>query len=242
MSNLSGINIICPYHGQYADVRKLVGSIFLHTRKIPFKITLVDDGSPNKEFFSTISQMDNQIDGIRFDKSRGVGAAFNEAIKLTNEPWLVFINSDCIIHEHNWLLELHKSLEEGMHNKIGLVSSVMDNGGPSVIIERSRMGVRNKPLIEASEPLPLICAMVPRKLFDKVGLFKEYPYGYYEDEFLYWAMNKLGYKQAICEKSWVEHKGGLTTKILWESDPQIKDIMINQNREKCTEDVRKLFA
>lgn len=237
----NGFNVVVPYHGQYSAVRQCIGSIFLQTRKVPFRITLVDDGSPNKEFFSTIAQMDNQVDGVRFEQPKGFGACLNEAIKLTKEPWLVFMNSDCIVHESDWLIELHKALENGMKNKIGLVSSVMNNGGSSKLIERARMDKREKALIEVSEPLPLICAMAPRKLFNKVGLFKEYPFGWYEDEYFFWAMNKLGYKQAICEKSWVEHKGGLTTQMLWAENPEIKTIMTEKNREKCSEDVNKLF-
>jgi hypothetical protein len=41
----NGINIIVAYHGQYKDLRECIGSIFLNTRNIPFRITVVDDGS-----------------------------------------------------------------------------------------------------------------------------------------------------------------------------------------------------
>lgn len=236
-----GFNIICPYHGQYTALRECIGSIFLQTRHLPFRITVVDDGSPNKEFFSTISQLDSQIDGIRFEEQRGFGAALNEAIKLTEEPWLVFLNSDCIIRELDWLLELHKALESNMKNKVGLVSATMNNGGSCRLIERARTDYRKKDLILAEEPMPLICAMAPRKLFDRVGLFKEYPYGYYEDEFFFHAMKNKGYKQGYCEKSWVEHQGGLTIQSLWSVDPNIKNVMVEENRKKCSEDVRKLL-
>jgi GT2 family glycosyltransferase len=237
----NGINIIVAYHGQYKDLRECIGSIFLNTRNIPFRITVVDDGSPNKNFFSTISQMDNQIDGIRFDEPKGFGACLNEAIRLTKEPWLVFLNSDCVIKELDWLANLYKTLSDNMKHKVGLVSAVMDNGSNSALVERKRTDPRNPEPIIVEEPLPLICAMAPRKLFTKIGMFKEYPYGWYEDEEFYWRMKSNGYKQAICEKTWIEHKGGLTTQALWKENENIKNIMTNENKKRCENDVKKYY-
>jgi GT2 family glycosyltransferase len=236
-----GFQILISYHGQYKLVRELVGSIFLHTRNIPFRITLIDDGSPNKDFFSTMSSMDSQVDGIRFEKSRGLGAALNEGIKLTKEPWLVFLNSDCIIHEMDWLLSLHQCLESNMSNKVGLVSATMNNGGNSALIERKRTATRSDDVIVVDEALPLICTMAPRKLFDKIGLFKEYEFGYFEDEEFFWRMKIKGYKQGVCERAWVEHIGGVTTQALWESDPSSKAIMLDTNRKRCAEDIKSLL-
>jgi GT2 family glycosyltransferase len=235
-----GFNIVVPYHGQYTALRECIGSIFLQTRHLPFKITVVDDGSPNKDFFSTIAQIDNQIDGIRLDEQRGMGAALNEAIKSTEEPWLVFLNSDCVIRELDWLTNLYQALETNMKNKVGLVSACMNNGGNCTAIERDRTAPRNQNCVVSNEPLPLICTIAPRKLFDRVGLFQEYPYGYYEDEEFFWRMKKKGYQQAYCEKSWVEHKGGLTVQALWESNPNIKNIMLEDNRKKCLHDCGKI--
>lgn len=235
-----GFNVVIPYHGQYTALRECIGSVFLQTRHLPFRITVVDDGSPNKEFFSTISQVDSQIDGIRLEEQRGFGAALNEAIKMTEEPWLVFLNSDCVIRELDWLLELYKALESNMKNKVGLVSATMNNGGNCQLIERARTDPRNQDLVVAEEPMPLICAMAPRKLFDRVGLFKEYPYGWYEDEEFFWRMKTKGYKQGFCEKSWIEHQGGLTTQALWSVDPNVKHVMMEENRKKCSEDVAKI--
>lgn len=236
-----GFNIYIPYHGQYTALRECIGSIFLQTRHIPFRITVIDDGSSNKEFFSTISQMDSQIDGIRLEQQKGFGAALNEAIKSTEEPWLVFLNSDCVIREMDWLSELYRSLENNMKDKVGLVSATMNNGGSCSIIERTRTTERKESFILAQEPMPLICSIAPRKLFDRIGLFKEYPYGYFEDEEFYWRMKKKGYKQGYCEKSWIEHKGGLTTQSLWASNPHVKTIMTKENRIKCINDVKKIL-
>lgn len=236
----SGFDIIIPYHGQYKAMRDLIGSIFLQTRHVPFQITVIDDASPNKDFFSRIAQMDKQVDGVYLPEQKGFGAALNEAIAVTKRPWLVFLNSDCIVQDLDWLIELYKVLEQGMSDKIGLVSATTNHGGSNKLIERERQK-RVGQVIISTEPLPLICAMCPRKLFDRVGLFKEYPYGWYEDEEFYWRMRSKGYKQAIAEKSWVFHHGGLTTKALWEADPNIKTIMVEDNRKKCLADIKEIF-
>jgi GT2 family glycosyltransferase len=235
----TGFNIIIPYHANYTALRECIGSVFLQTRHVPFRITVVDDGSPNTDFFGTIAQMDEKVDGIRLDEQRGFGAALNEAIKLTEEPWLVFLNSDCVIREMDWLLELYKELEKNMKNKVGLVSATMNQAG-NPIIERDRKAIRREGMQIVDQPLPLICTLAPRKLFDKIGLLKEYPFGYYEDEYLFHVMKKFGYKQGYCEKSWVEHKGGLTVQALWETRPETKEIMLEHNRERCSKDIHQM--
>jgi hypothetical protein len=54
-------------------------------------------------------------------------------------------------------------------------------------------------------------------------------------------MKSNGYKQAICEKTWIEHKGGLTTQALWKENENIKNIMTNENKKRCENDVKKYY-
>lgn len=80
--------------------------------------------------------------------------------------------------------------------------------------------------------------MCHRQLFDNIkGFVKSYPYGSYEDEELYYRMKKFGYKQAVSGNSWVFHHGGSTFNDL--KNEQLK--VVEQNRQKCIEDIRKLY-
>lgn len=240
-----GVDILIPYHGQYKLVRELIGSIFLYTRNVPFRITIIDDGSPNAAYFSTLAQLDS-IDGVRSEECKGLGAAINLGLKVTKRPWVVILNSDCIIDEIKWLHDLHDSLTSMMPNKVGFVSARSNNPpGNNPLLKCSKELRKDIEDQVSEQPLPLFCCMMPRILFDKVGYFKEYPYGWYEDEEFYWRMKKHGYKQGISGKSWVRHLGGengigATVNELWNENPDIKTIMEN-NRLKCLGDLKKLF-
>jgi len=49
-----------------------------------------------------------------------------------------------------------------------------------------------------------------RELFNKVGSLKECPYAGTEAEEFAVRMRLMGYKQAVCGTSWVNHSGGAT--------------------------------
>lgn len=234
-----GFDILLPYHGGYTAVRELIGSICLYTRNIPYRITIIDDGSPNKDYFSTLAQTPN-IDGVRSEEQKGFGAALNLGIKATKRPWIVVINSDCMIEEMGWLMELYKSFCALKDKNVGLVSARSDNPGDNhdfLKTPRERKDIGDQ---ISEKSLPLFCALLSRKMVEKIGPIKEYPYGWYEDEEYFWRMKKNGYRQAVSGKAWVKHAGGMTVKELWRQKPEIKEIMEN-NRKLCLADLKKMF-
>ena len=243
MAEESGVDILIPYHAQYAHVRNLVLSIIQHTLVDSFssyRITLVDDFSKNINFFDEISKYD-YLDAIRLSEHRGFGAAVNAGITHTKKPYIALLNSDCLIKEANWLIELWNAyLRLSKSDNVRLVSSCMNNAvNGSKLQQQDCVGRDTKDRI-VSSPLSLVCCFFPRKLIDRIGYFKEYSFGYYEDEEFFFRMKKFGYKQAVTGKSWVYHEGGLTTNYLWNKNPEIKKVMLEDNRNKCMIDVRRL--
>jgi hypothetical protein len=53
-------------------------------------------------------------------------------------------------------------------------------------------------------------------------------------------MKKNGYKQAICEKSWVFHYGGLTIQNMCLQNPDIENIIYKENQNRCFQDIKQL--
>jgi GT2 family glycosyltransferase len=236
-----GFDIIIPYHGQYKLVRDLIGSVCLFTRHIPYRITIVDDGSDNKDFFYSLAQASN-IDGIRHEQQKGFGAAINSGIKATKQSWVVLLNSDCVIEEMNWLSELWKTMVALRDKNVRFVSSRTDNP-PSCYSEVIKSPRIDRKIIEdtiSDVPLPMFCCLLSRKMIDQVGLLKEYPYGFYEDEEYFYRMKKFGFKQAISKISWVKHGNSATVQELWRSKPETKEVMLEGNRNACLADVKKL--
>jgi GT2 family glycosyltransferase len=198
-----GFNIIIPYQGNYTRLRECIGSIFLNTVKIPFVITLVDNCSKNKHFSNSFEKADKQINVIRFDQEKGYGLLLNEAIKKINAPWNVFLKPNCKIVETNWLTCLYENLNQNMKNKIGILS-ITSNYEESSPISKNRLDPRKNKLTVVTEPFHYVCALAPKKLFDKIGYFKESGSESEVINEMFERMKNKGYHQAVCDMSWIE--------------------------------------
>lgn len=241
------VDIIIPFHGQYEKVSKLVESILRGIRSNPYQITLVDDASPNPSFIKEFEKVDDKpppgcnpiVQGIRNESQLGFGGALKVGFANTNQPYVVFLNSDCFIEDVNWLIGLGQSLLEGKRNNVRMVSSMMNNSSNKALVAKRED--RRADYILQDGYLPLVSVMCHRRLFEKIGGFiKSYPYGWYEDEELGYRMKKFGYKQAVCGKSWVRHYGEATINDLWKHNPEAIKIM-ESNRERCLIDIQKLL-
>src|SRR4051812_23367077 len=128
MSELKGFEICIPFYAEYLHVRECIESILIYTKACPYRIFLVDDGSPNKDFLNEMKKLSNVIEGISHPEQRGFGAALNTAIKNTVLPFLVFLHSDIKIVDSKWLKELYKSFTEMRRTqKVELMCACSDN-------------------------------------------------------------------------------------------------------------------
>ena len=236
----SPVSIIIPFYGEYELVAKLVESIWATTQTCPYEIILVDDASPNKTFIENFKGKP-QIKTIRSEQRLGFGGALELGYKTSNQPWLVFLNSDCVVRQPNWLSEMGKTLMDLKSSNVRMVSARSDNPGeglhPFLKCEHTESAQN---VILSDGFLPLFCAMCHRELFSHIGGFiKNYYPGYYEDEELAYRMRKYGCKQAICGSVWVHHKGSATIERLCKTDPEAIN-QINNNRDRCLKDVQSL--
>jgi GT2 family glycosyltransferase len=251
----SPVDIICPYYGQYEKLSKLLDSIFKHTRSNPYRVCVVDDGSPNETFSRIMKEnatkhaqqkkIRNVFQSIRLPEQKGFAAAMKAGYEATEAPYVCFLNSDCLIEDANWLRAMGECLVSLKSKNVRMVSPVTNNivgGSEKQYGERLLRNKNPDPLIlEAGEHLSLYCVMCHRELFAHCGgFFKEYPYGFFEDEEFAARMAKCGFKQAVCRRSWVYHEGAATIKSIWRRNPVVRDIMEKDNRERCIEDMRKL--
>lgn len=249
---LSKVDIIVPFHGQYQKVTRLIESIYRSTRP-PFKLTLVDDGSINSGYltdsldqpgrsFGSVLENTN-INCVRNDKQLGFASALKKGFDETNFPWVVFMDSDCYVDNVNWLNLLGESMMELKNHGVKMISARYPNSGSDLkhLSTPARpMKDVNDIILQKGEHLPLTCVMFHRDLFKRIGGFlKEYPFGWYEDQELAYRMNHYNFKQAICHKSWIHHDGMSTIKECWDRTPEIRDIMI-KNEELCIKDINAL--
>ncbi len=232
----SSVDIIIPYHGAYHYVRELVDSIYRNTKNNKYQICLVDDCSPNTDFGKSMSQLP-RVKIIRNEQQVGFSASLFAGYSKTNNPWVVFLNSDCLIDDGFWLLHMGETLLKFKNQNVKMVSAKIEDptcGHPAVKWQKDQF----EDIILEEGFLPLHCVLCHRELFPRIkGFLKPYPYGFYEDEELAYRMNKFDFRQAVSGKSHVTHFGGLTVKQLWKDNPETKKTMTEDNRKICLKDM-----
>lgn len=256
----SKVSIIIPYHGQYSKVTRLVDSILRITQSNPYQICLVDDASPQDSddlemFHKTFRELIKpafgslpQIITTRNPEQIGFAASINRGLEFSADqkvalPWVVFMHSDCVVKDPNWMIEMGRSLLDGKSHNMRMVSARSNNPGEDVYHElkcdRFDITEDDEDIIIDSA-IPLYCAMAHRDLFSRIqGPLKPYPYAMYEDEELHYRMRKFGFYQGVSMKSWVYHEGGATISSVIEKDPIVRRKM-EENRDLCIQDIKRL--
>jgi GT2 family glycosyltransferase len=238
----SPVDIIIPFHGQYEKVTRLIESILYVTKSNPYQIVLVDDCSPNTSYISNLKDTP-QIVTFRTPKQMGFGGALQYAFNQTQQPWVVFMHSDCVVEDQGWLIELGKSLlrwrDSGVPVK--MVSARTNNPGEQYDAGlKAAQRSKNDDMILQEGCLPLYCAMCHRSLFKYIkGFIKPYFPCFYEDEELAYRMKKYGFKQGVCGRSWIRHHSGATVDALCTSNHKMKNLM-EENRVRCLQDMKSL--
>lgn len=238
--HMKEVEIIIPFYGEQARVTKLMESIFSTVFTNRYLITLVDDGSSNKHFIQKIK--DAKIPGVRCFRQdqKGFGAAINHALKnpwvFSNKPYkqipfVCIMHSDVYPEDNNWLSELGATLHRLKNSGVKMVSPMTNNSTKELI---GTKGIVKEDAILKEEFLPLYCALCNRELFNRVGLFREFPYAGSEAEEFSLRMKKNGFLQAVSGNSWIHHEGGATLLKL-EKDKKVQKILRNVEEQFLVE-------
>jgi glycosyltransferase involved in cell wall biosynthesis len=239
-NNRPPVDIIIPFHGQYESVTRCIGSILACTPNQDYQIILVDDGSANKKYLKFITDNNKAVKGVVLDEQRGFGAALYEGFKVTTGSHIVIMHSDVWVSNVNWLLNMQRALIKYKKSGVKLISARASNPGTSASYDDRMFGEANDTVEDfvSDYPVPLICSYCNRELFKRIGGFvKPYPYGWFEDEELFWRMKHFRFRQMVIGNTWVNHEGALTIKELWRTNVDSKSIM-ESNRDQCLQDVR----
>lgn len=219
------VEIIIPFYGRHSLVTNLIQSIFNTVLSNRYLITLVDDGSSNRSFFSQIEKA--KLTGVRYlrqEKNKGFGHSINYAL---DNPWVfkdnpskvipyvVILHSDVSFTSKNWLVNLGVCLETLKKQGVKMVSPLTNNP-----VEEMKLLYSPRPIdldenivLKGEEFLPLYCALCNRELFNHVR-FIEKPYVSFEAKDFALKMKQKGFTQAVCKNSWVFHEGRGTIKTL----------------------------
>jgi GT2 family glycosyltransferase len=243
------VDIIVPFHGCYELVRRLLLSIVQKTRSNPYLVTLVDDGSPGAaaDEFANIIRQAPQTQILRLEKQEGFGNAINAALKITQQPYVCVVHSDCEVKHMGWLEKMGEALVLHKSDDVRLVVPLSDNPGELHIDSAVPVDDFQTPenqITIADNPLPMYCFMCHRVLFDRIGPIHAYPYTWYENEEFFYRMKYYGFKQAIANESWIHHEGSATVNYILRNHKNPKEIEseMEANKQRCITELRALYA
>jgi len=220
---MAKVTIIIPnFNGRFL-LEDCLPSIFVQTYK-DFEICVVDNGS-HDDSCSYLASHFPQIRIIRFKKNLGFAKAVNEAIRKTNSPYVVLLNNDTVV-EKNWLLNLVSAADS--HVEVASVApkmlsffkkSIIDGAGDTINIVgqpypigRGERDGKNYNLAKYILGATGGASLFKRVALEKVGLFDEDFFFYFED--VDWALRSqiLGFKSWYEPKAVVYHRFGETAK------------------------------
>ena len=181
------------------------------------EIIVVDNASSDEspEYLKEFQAMHSQIKLILNPQNLGFAAGNNVGLKAATGDYLVMLNNDTVVTP-GWLLTMLRHLQKNAST--GLVGPITNNIGNEAKIEityssqeemlplameytLSRMG-KNFEYNTAA----FFCVMVPRPVFEQVGLLDEnFGRGFFEDDDYCRRIEKLGLKIVCVEDVFIHH-------------------------------------
>ena len=216
-------SVIIPNLNGAGWLRDSIESIWAQTEQ-DFELIVIDNGSTDESLEIARSYCGNpRYHLIENSENTGFSHAVNQGIAMAKGEYMALFNNDAFA-EPNWLEELLKTAESDP--KIFAVSSLMlryyepelaDDAGDYVTIlgfACKRGDGRKASRYQKPCRIFSACggaALYRKSILDKIGVFDELFFAYYEDVDLSWRANNFGYKNVYCPTAKCRHICGATT-------------------------------
>ena len=216
-------SVIIPNLNGAGWLRDSIESIWAQTEQ-DFELIVIDNGSTDesREIARSYRGRDRYT-LIENDRNTGFSHAVNQGIAIARGEYVALFNNDAFA-EPDWLAELLKAA--AADPKIFAVSSLMlryyepelaDDAGDYMTI--LGFACKRGDGLKASryqKPCRVFsacggAALYRRSILDKIGVFDELFFAYYEDVDLSWRANNFGYKNVYCPTARCRHICGATT-------------------------------
>ena len=216
-------SVIIPNLNGAGWLRDSIESIWAQTEQ-DFELIVIDNGSTDESLEIAHSYCGNpRYHLIENSENTGFSHAVNQGIAMPKGEYMALFNNDAFA-EPNWLEELLKTAESDP--KIFAVSSLMlryyepelaDDAGDYMTI--LGFACKRGDGLKASryqKPCRIFsacggAALYRKSILDKIGVFDELFFAYYEDVDLSWRANNFGYKNVYCPTAKCRHICGATT-------------------------------
>lgn len=235
------VSIIIVSYNTKDQTRNCIQSILNKTEGISYEIIVVDNASTDGSCEMIRSDFP-QVKLIANLHNKGFGAANNQAIKLAQGDYLFLLNPDTLLtnnaiktfydfmehpENHNaWccggqLFDRNMKPDISYSNFPSLTQIVFEFGlhklFPNFYRQRLSVGVsctgtENKPFQVAT--ISGADMFIRRTLLDKIGLFDEDFFLYYEETELAWRAKQAGFNSVLLPDVHIIHLGGQSTSSL----------------------------
>ncbi|NLD95034.1 MAG: glycosyltransferase family 2 protein [Fibrobacter sp.] len=167
------ISVIIPVYNRYTLLERAVASVLCQSFR-DFELIIVDDGSDVSLSGSAIGGYDPRIRIVRFDQSRGVSAARNAGVKVSNGQWIAFLDSDDCWHRHKLQKQL-RWLDSNREIAIMQTKEIWIRNGVRVNPPRKHEKIQGDIFKQSLDRCMITPSSVilSRELFDSSGGFNE---------------------------------------------------------------------
>ena len=215
--------IVIPNLNGAGWLKDSIESIWAQTCQ-DFHLIVVDNGSTDESLEIARSYIDHPRYTLIENKTNtGFSYAVNQGIRTADTPYVVLFNNDAFA-EPDWLEALIRTADQDQ--RIFGVSSLMirhfqrelaDDAGDYMTLLgfacKRGDGLRWE---RYSRPCRVFsacggAALYRKSILDKIGLFDENFFAYYEDVDISWRANNFGYKNVYCPAAKCYHIAGATT-------------------------------
>jgi len=216
--------IVLNYQGE-KFIKKTLDSLFsLDYPKDSFEIIVVDNASSDGS--RNILERTKGIRTVFLENNLGFSKGNNAGIRIAKGEYIALLNNDCVVKK-NWLAELVRVMEKD-DNTFAVNSKIMlgntgkiQNAGTRVFSSgyaqdrgaAPKGGVQDyetdRGQYEKQEEVQAFCGaavLLRKSILDKIGLFDETFFLYYEDVELSERARKTGYRIVYAPKAVAHHE------------------------------------
>jgi GT2 family glycosyltransferase len=223
------------------DYTKLcLNSIFEKTAYPNYELIVVDNGSMDgtKKYLLKLKDEHSNIKVILNEENLGFAKANNIGIMASDGEYVIFLNNDTIV-TRGWISGLIKYFKDPSVGMVGPVTNSIGNEAKINIDYRDlseldrfaeNYTTQNRGISFEISVLALYCAMISKKVIDKVGLLDEqFSVGMFEDDDLAVRLKNEGFKLICAEDVFIHHFGGATLSSL---SPEEYQRIFNENKRR----------
>ena len=234
-------SIVMPTHNGWGWARRTLDAIREHTDQ-PYEVIVCDNASSD-ETPRRLTEMENARVVLNTE-NLGFGTACNQGAALARSPYVVFLNSDAVVHE-NWLaaapaaprIEPRRRRWTAAPEQDGSIqasgSTLLGDGWPV----DHRDGSADVGFPRVVDYVAGACLATRRASFHGVGGFDaSFGLAYYEDVDLCCRLRSAGYDVVVEPRSVVTHALGVS------SDQELKDHLEARNQLLFVARWRHAFA